>query len=163
MAKKSIACKDLGSSKRKRLSLRRDQFQEGLLRIGEFLQAFFHQDLLETIEINFGIDLGEYFIGREICHLRGKLSSALENGLIGCGGIRLDIASREGGDVLPSRILELLRSRAGEDDLLVQRQVLVFPIRDIVGPQPLGIDNPNLALGCCRKLRHMLFGIDIQP
>src|SRR5260221_13692025 len=40
-----------------------DQLQEPLLRIGEFLEPLFHQNLLHLGEIDLAIDLGEHFGG----------------------------------------------------------------------------------------------------
>jgi hypothetical protein len=105
-----------------------------------------HQHRFERKDVNLG-DLVEH--GFAAIDLAGEGPTALGDASFVRG--LFDVAAGKGLDVLPGWILGLLRAGAGEDDLLGQRQVFVFPPGLIVGPNLLGVDGrPALRGGSAR-------------
>ena len=70
------------------------------------------------------------------------------------GGLLSMSEPGESLDILPRRIAWQLCAGAGEDDFLLERQAFVGPELLIHFPDPLGIDNADLAPW--RQLRHTL-------
>ena len=78
--------------------------------------------------------------------LASELPAAFFNGVVGGGRVRLDVAAGERFDVLPGWILRLLGAGAGEDDLLLERRLLVRPKLLIRSPDLFHIHNAHQAL-----------------
>ena len=85
------------------------------------------------------------------------------HGVVGGWGIGLNVAAGQGLDVFVGRVGGFLGAGAGEDDLLLQGEILVLPELLIELPEALGVDDPDQALGGGGKGWDVLFGVDIDP
>ncbi len=97
-----------------------DRFQQCLLRIREFLDSFLHELGFHFVEVDQPVDLGKNIGRRQVIDLPCEGPATILNGLVGGGRIGFDVGTSERLDIFPGRIVFLLDSRTGEDDLLLE-------------------------------------------
>ena len=101
----------------------------------------------------FSVDLGQHGLWRQLVDLARERPAAGLHGGVGRRRIGLDVGAGERLDVLPRRVGRLLRAGAGEDHLLLQRQLLVGPELLVQLPDALGVDDADQSLRGRRQLR----------
>ena len=118
---KSDGRRPLPAGRSERRPLFRNERQKLFMRIGEFLRPFVHQHRLELLKSTFLSISSSTALGETDRRCRvNVLFGIFCIGLVGRRRVRLDVRTGQGRDILVRRFGLILRSRAGEDELLGQ-------------------------------------------
>ena len=136
--------------------------QQRLLRLDKLDDPLGQERGFQPLHVDEPIDLPHHFFRGEDIDAAREGPPAVGHRVVGGGWVGLDVAAGEGLDVLPRRLAGLLRARAGEDDLLLQRRGPLGPKRLVLRPDPLGVEDAHLALGSGRKPRDRFLRIHVE-
>src|ERR1700722_12302986 len=118
-----------------------DEFEEGLVGVGEFGGAFVHKGVFHLGGVNLFVDfVQDGFVGHRV-DLALVVVVEFFHRVVGRGGIGLDVAAGEGGDVFVAGVGGLFGAGAGENDFLFEGEILGAPEILIELPEALGVDN----------------------
>ena len=99
--------------------------------------------------VNLGVNVGKDFGCGQLVHLPGERAARFFRRHICAWGVGLDVRARKGGDIFARIVLGILGSGTGENDFLLEFEVLFGPPFLVEGPDALGVYNTHHAL--CRR------------